>query len=119
MVRIATTGLFAWLLAAWPHGAEAQLLNPGFEARGAAEKWEVVTYGARAEAVVDDRVFKEGLQSLRISAAMPSDTALGQELKLRGGGWYRLAGWVRTRALDPMGSPTFGTLQVQRREDRG
>ncbi len=119
MVRIAMHGLFAWLLAAWPQGAEAPILNPGFEARGAAESWEVVTYGARAEVVVDGQMVKEGRQSLRISAATPSDSALGQELSLRGGGWYRLAGWVRTQALDPLGSPTFGTLQVQRPGGQG
>jgi alpha-N-arabinofuranosidase len=62
---------------------------------------------------VDDTIRHEGKQSLRISAAEPSDTALGQEVQLRAGRLYRLSGWVRTRGLDPHGAPVFGTFQVQ------
>ena len=95
------------------------LRNPGFEAAKPTEGWEVITYGARAEVASDDRDVREGRHALRISATEPSDTALGQEITLRGGGWYRLSGWVRTRGLDPMGAPVCGTFQVQRPGGQG
>jgi hypothetical protein len=58
-------------------------------------------------------VAREGLQALRVTAADPSDTAFVQDVMLNPGKWYRFSGWVRTRGLDPRGSPTYGTLQIQ------
>ncbi|HEV3387052.1 MAG TPA: alpha-L-arabinofuranosidase C-terminal domain-containing protein, partial [Gemmata sp.] len=55
----------------------------------------------------------EGKQSLRISATELSDTALGQELRLKPNQFYRITGWVRTRGLDPHTAPVFGTFQIQ------
>ena len=70
-------------------------------------------YGAEPKIAADATIRHEGRQSLRISADDPSDTALGQEVNLRPGRWYRLTGWVRTENLDPHGSPTCGTFQIQ------
>ena len=70
-------------------------------------------YGAQPKIAADATVRHEGRQSLRIRADEPSDTALGQEVNLRPGQWYRLTGWVRTENLDPHGSPTCGTFQIQ------
>ena len=41
------------------------------------------------------------------------DTALGQELRLKSGQFYRLTGWVRTRQLDAGKAPVYGTFQIQ------
>jgi alpha-L-arabinofuranosidase len=97
----------------------AALRNPGFEAPAILEGWEVVTYGAKAQVEGDQQVVHQGRQAVRISASAPSDTALGQEVSLRPGRWYRFTGWVRTSALDPRGAPVCGTYQVQRGGGRG
>ena len=80
-------------------GQGSVLRNPGFESRVPLEDWQVVTYGSSAAAELDAHEVHEGAQSLRISAALPSDTALGQDMSLRPGAWYRLTGWVKTRGL--------------------
>ncbi len=102
-------------------GAEtgAALRNPGFESSSVVEGWDVVTYGARAKVEADRSIVREGRQSLRVSASELSDTALGQEVAVRPGGWYRLNGWVRTRGLDPLDAPVCGTFQVQGAHGRG
>jgi hypothetical protein len=69
-----------------------QIRNPGFESSAVVEGWDVVTYGARAEVRPDRAIIREGRQSLRITASEPSDAALGQELTLHPGGWYRFSG---------------------------
>jgi alpha-N-arabinofuranosidase len=97
--------------------AAGRLKNPGFEA--GLRAWSVHVYGAPSRVEADREVVREGKQSLRISAAEPSDAALGQEVALEPGRWYRLSGWVRTRGLDPRGAPVFGTFQVQRPGGRG
>jgi alpha-L-arabinofuranosidase len=91
--------------------------NPGFEA--GTQGWEVHVYGAKSEVAIDKDVFKEGKQALRISARDLSDTALGQELQLRAGKFYRLTGWIRTRGLDPNRARVFGTFQIQNAGGRG
>jgi dipeptidyl aminopeptidase/acylaminoacyl peptidase/alpha-L-arabinofuranosidase len=88
------------------------LHNPGFENK--LDGWSIHVYGAQSRIETDDAIRHEGKQSLRISAAEASDTALGQEVQLRADRWYRLSGWVRTRGLDPRGAPVFGTFQIQR-----
>ena len=70
-------------------------------------------YGAQPAIAADPTIRHEGRVSLRISAGEPSDTALGQEVDLQPGRWYCLTGWIRTENLDPRGSSTCGTLQVQ------
>jgi alpha-N-arabinofuranosidase len=104
----------------WPTAAraDAQLLhNRGFEA--GRDGWSLDVFGAQPTIDVDTAVLHEGKQSLRITATAPSDTALSQEVKLRGGCCYRLTGWVRTSQLDPQGAPVSGTFQVQRPGGKG
>jgi hypothetical protein len=81
--------------------------------------WMVATYGARPTIEKDADLAHEGKYSLRVSASQPSDTALGQEVRLMPGRIYRLSGWVCTRGLDPRGAPVYGTLQVQHEGGRG
>jgi hypothetical protein len=87
------------------------LRNPGFE--DGLKGWETAGYGARPTLGFDSSVLREGRQSVRVWATQPSDTAFGQEVMLKPGQSYRLAGWVRTRGLRPHGSPVYGTFQVQ------
>ncbi len=91
--------------------APASIHNPGFES--GADGWRQTTYGAAPIVSSDSDVIHSGKRSLRITATSPSDTALSQDLALSPGRLYRLTGWVRTRALNAMGSPVFGTIQVQ------
>jgi alpha-N-arabinofuranosidase len=111
-------------IVSWPvfspaaRAAEGPLLkNAGFEA--GTKDWTATVYGARPGIAKDSTVFHEGKHSLRISANEPSDTALAQEVRLEAGRLYRLSAWVRTRRLDPHGSPVYGTLQVQHAGGRG
>jgi alpha-N-arabinofuranosidase len=97
--------------------AEGRLRNPGFES--ALDNWSVNIYGAKSEVVLDRQVKHAGNSSLRIASRALSDTALGQELKLTPGQNYQLTGWVKTKSLDPQGSPVCGTLQVQNAGGRG
>jgi len=90
---------------------QENLQNSGFES--GTDGWSTHVYGARSTIESDSTITHGGKKSLRISAAEPSDTALGQELILHAGHWYRLHGWVRTRSLDPRGAPVFGTFQIQ------
>jgi alpha-N-arabinofuranosidase len=101
--------------AAPPSGSP--LKNPGFEA--ALDGWDLRVYGHKPTVAADTHLFREGKQSLRISSAEPTDAALGQEVRLRPGGCYRLGGWVRTRGLEPQGARVYGTFQVQRPGGRG
>jgi WD domain, G-beta repeat/Carbohydrate binding domain len=93
------------------------LRNPGFEDR--LRGWETGVYGARLTIDFDSSILREGRQSLRVSATQPSDTAFGQEVMLKPGHSYRLAGWVRTRGLQPHGSLVYGTFQVQLSKGQG
>jgi alpha-N-arabinofuranosidase len=97
--------------------AATALCNAGFEAGMAG--WSLHVYGAPSQVEIDSKIVHEGKQSLRISSTKRSDTALGQELALKGGRWYRFTGWVRTRGLDPQGAPVFGTFQIQQPAGRG
>ena len=95
-------------------GQAGALVNPGFESSSPLDGWQVVTYGAKAAVALDGREVREGAWSVRVSAETASDTALGQDLSLQPGQWYRFTGWVKTRGLDPLGAPVSGTFQVQR-----
>jgi S1-C subfamily serine protease len=86
------------------------LKNPGFEA--GLEGWSTAIIGARSRIEFDTDMAREGWQALRVTAADPSDTAIGQDVTLKPGQWYRFSGWVRTRGLDPRGSPVFGTFRI-------
>ncbi len=105
-------------VSSFAHSAETEvrevpLANPGFESNVLHEGWSLHVYGAPPTLAQDATVCHEGRQSLRVSAAEPSDTAFGQEMDLQAGQLYRLTGWVKTQNLDPKGSPVFGTFQVQ------
>jgi alpha-N-arabinofuranosidase len=89
------------------------LVNPGFESPDPLQGWSLHVYGARPSIAVDATIRHEGRQSLRVKGDARSDTALGQEVKLRPGRWYRLTGWVRTENLDPKGATVCGTFQIQ------
>ncbi len=93
------------------------LRNPGFEDE--LKGWETAVYGARPTIGFDSSVLREGRQSVRVSATQPSDTAFGQEVMLEPGQSYHLAGWVRTRGLQPPGSPVYGTFPVQLSKGQG
>jgi alpha-N-arabinofuranosidase len=120
-----TPGLFApsllaaILLATAGQAGSAGLQNPGFEADRPLEGWQLVAYGASAACTLDDREAHEGKRSLRVEADEPSDTALGQEIDLQPGRWYRFTGWVKTRSLQPVDATVTGTFQVQRAGGRG
>ncbi len=71
-------------------------------------------YGARPEIAFDAKVFKEGRQSMRISAREASDTAVAQDVDLKPETAYCFSGWVRTQDLAPEDrSWTYGTFQIQ------
>lgn len=89
------------------------LTNSGFESNVVHEGWSLHVYGAQPTLALDSIIHREGRQSLRVSANTPSDTAFGQELRLKPGRWYRLSGWVRTENLDPHGASVCGTFQIQ------
>src|SRR5258708_24226263 len=110
-----------FLITAFPaSGAEAALLrNAGFESALVQEGWEKTVYGAASQIELDTQIARQGKQSLRVTATEPSDAALGQETTLRPAQWYRLSGWVKTRALGPRAASVFGTLQVQQSRGRG
>jgi alpha-N-arabinofuranosidase len=97
--------------------ARSLLQNPDFAKK--TDGWSLHVYGARPQVEVDSKVVHKAKQALRISAAKPSDTALGQEVQLQPGRCYRFSGWVRTRGLDPRGAPVHGTFQVQHPGGRG
>lgn len=100
-------------------GSSAGLQNGGFESAAVQPGWSVHVYGAEPRLALDTAVFHEGRQALRVSADELSDTALGQEVQLQPGRWYRLTAWVRTQQLDPHGAPVYGTLQIQNPGGRG
>ncbi|HLK58600.1 MAG TPA: alpha-L-arabinofuranosidase C-terminal domain-containing protein [Chthonomonadaceae bacterium] len=111
-----------WILpcaAGAQRGGVTQPVNSGFEANPVQQGWEVTVYGAPSRLERDTQIVHEGRSALRISASAPSDTALGQEIRLTPGHAYRLRGWVRTRGLDPHGAPVYGTLQVQMPHGQG
>ena len=95
------------------HGHRIALVNAGFEADKPLEGWSLHVYGVKPEIVLAEANRHEGRRSLKIVANAPSDTALGQEVKLTPGRWYRFTGWVRTEQLDPKNAPTCGTFQIQ------
>jgi hypothetical protein len=86
--------------------------NHSFEA--GLEGWSTDIIGARPKIEFDADESRDGWQSVRVTAAELTDTAIAQDVTLKPGKWYRLSGWVRTRNLDPHGAGVYGTFQVQR-----
>lgn len=96
-----------------PLDVPTELQDGGFESPSWQEHWSLHVYGAPPSIALDTDQYREGRQSLRVTAAALSDTAFGQEIQLTPGRWYRLTGWIRTEDLDPHDAPVCGTLQVQ------
>jgi serine/threonine protein kinase/formylglycine-generating enzyme required for sulfatase activity len=88
------------------------LRNGGFE--DGLLGWEIHVYGAYPRPEPDAHVRHGGKQSLQIMANELTDTALGQEVTLTPGQWYRFRGWVKTQALVPQDATAYGTFQIQR-----
>src|SRR4051794_28415073 len=65
-----------------------RLVNPGFDTDPVQAGWELNVYGATPRIQRDTQVFHSGQSALRISAGAPSDTALGQEIRLEPGTAY-------------------------------
>jgi alpha-N-arabinofuranosidase len=108
----------ALLLATVPaRGRGDDLRNGGFEE--GLSGWEIHVYGAYPRLEPDAEVRHGGKQSLRITANELTDTALGQEVMLTPGRWYRFRGWVKTHALVPRDGPVYGTYQIQRPRGQG
>lgn len=97
---------------------QTAIQNGGFETP-LSNSWETHVYGAQPEIALDSTVTKEGRQSLRVRSSELTDTAFGQEITLKPSCYYRLTGWVRTRGLDPHGSPVYGTFQIQKPGGKG
>src|ERR1041385_6722161 len=114
---VALFALISFQRPAIQHGDSLQ--NLGFESATTHEGWSLHVYGTQPSVTLDSEIRREGRQSLRISSAELSDTALGQELRLKAGHWYRFTGWVRTRGLNPHGAPVYGTYQIQLPGGRG
>jgi hypothetical protein len=85
--------------------------NAGFEA--GLEGWGKNYDDARRLVEFDKTVTREGLQSLRVISAQPSDTGFSQRVMLKPGQWYRFSGWVRTRGLHSHASSVYGTYAIQ------
>ncbi len=113
-------GLLCVLACVRVAAADAGILrNADFGARAALQDWELTVYGASPEVRLDDAVRHGRAHSLCVTAAKPTDTALGQEATLTPNRWYCFSGWVKTRELEPRDATVFGTLQVQNPAGRG
>ena len=83
MARLAgIMGTIVWLAAAMGSTSAIQekpitngLQNPGFEHADGLTAWQLVVYGAKADAGLDATVKHRGERSFRVSAAEPSDVA--------------------------------------------
>jgi alpha-L-arabinofuranosidase len=93
------------------------ILNGRFEDGTA--NWSQASYGARPVPSLDSALGRGGRTALRISSSDPTDTAFGQDISVVPGEIYRLSAWVKTRGLDPLGAPVFGTIQAQLAQGAG
>ena len=83
---------------------KAQVKNGGFEAATPNESWQVDPEEAKQSHTIsaDTKDFKEGGQSLLISAEKPVALTLRQELFLPVGTLWRLTGWVKANVSAPL-----------------
>src|SRR5579859_5399049 len=83
---------------------KAQIVNAGFEAVTPDQSWQVDPEEAKQSYTIsaDTKDFKEGRQSLSISADKPVSLTLHQQLFLPVGTLWRLTGWVKTNASAPL-----------------
>ena len=92
----------------------AVLLGPSvFEAQPIPGRWELNSYGAAPSVEADAFVRRASSETLRLSAAGLSDTAIAKEVTLAPRQWHCFSAWIKTRALEPADARTLGTLQVQ------
>lgn len=99
------TGSF-WMLApalsllAFVGGGNSPIKNGGFEAATPTESWQIDPDEAKQDfaLTLDKATFKEGGQSLLVSADHPVHLTLRQEVFLPIGTLWRLTGWVKSSA---------------------
>ena len=107
------------------------LPNPGFEvvgANGLPDGWTRRDYGTREgnpaaewSAVTAEKQFHGGKQALRIITRADADTSLHADVAVKPNTLYRLAGWVKTHALQGKVSlnvhgARFETETIRRRD---
>jgi len=75
-----------------------QLKNGGFEASRPAESWRIESsdINQTASLTLDNKDFKEGRQSLLLTAERPATLTLRQEIFLPVGTLWRLTGWIKS-----------------------
>jgi len=99
------------------------LPNPGFESIGAdglPEGWKRRDYGNRTgnataawTPVGDARQFHSGRRGLRIATSADADTSLHADVAIKPHTTYRLAGWIRTAALQGKASFNVHNIRVE------
>ncbi len=99
------------------------LPNPGFESIGAdglPEGWKRRDYGNRTgnataawTPVGDARQFHSGRRGLRIATSADADTSLHADVAIKPNTTYRLAGWIRTAALQGKASFNVHNIRVE------
>jgi len=87
------------------------IINPDFHA--GMSGWTRATYGAEPEFQIDTTSAHGNAPSLRVSSDKPTDTAFGQDIRVKPGGFYRLSAWIKTQGIKSGQSPVFGTIQAQ------
>ncbi len=99
------------------------LPNPGFETLGAAgvpDGWKRRDYGTREgnptsewTPVSGEKQYHGGKQALRIIARADADTSLHADVALKPNTQYRLAGWVKTHALQGRASLNLHGARIE------
>lgn len=102
-IRVRAVLVVAALLLFAPTG-KAQVMNAGFEAVRPDQSWQVDPEEAKQRYTIntDKKDFKEGRQSLLVSAEEPVTLTLRQQLFLPVGTLWRLTGWVKSNASAPL-----------------
>jgi putative membrane-bound dehydrogenase-like protein len=95
-------------IAAKIHGAvtyqtlgENLLANASFEEMDGEfpARWRPRTYSGQAQHGVDEKVFRTGKRSIRISSEDGSDTSMFTNVEVKPGTTYRLAAWIKTEGV--------------------
>ena len=96
--------LLAAAVLLFAHTGKAQVINGGFETETPDQSWQVDPDEAKQGYTIsaDTKDFKEGRQSLLISAEKPVALTLRQQLFLPVGTLWRLTGWVKANASAPL-----------------
>jgi alpha-L-arabinofuranosidase len=91
--------------------SRALIHNGDFESK--LGHWTTHVFGASPRIEFDAEIKHGGSQALKVSCDELTDTAFGQELKLRPNQWYLFSGWVRTTKLKPHDASVHATYQIQ------